>query len=90
MLKGQTQSGFRFSINPDIQKDWDFLECIDALNGGDTSLTMVKKTLVLLLGNEGFERLKAHVKKKCNGVANVDVMVAEITEIMGVLNIKKS
>lgn len=80
MVKGKTLSGFEYEINPDIFKDWDFLELVDSFQNGDTSLSNVKKMLCLMLSEDGFERLKEHIRK-LYGVANVDKIQVELTEI---------
>lgn len=80
MIKGKTKSGFKYEINPEIKKDWDFLELVDGFQKGDTSLVNIKNLLVMMLTEDGFLALKQHVRSK-NGTADVEKIMAEFVEI---------
>jgi len=81
-IKGTTSTGFKYTINPSVLRDWDFLENAEKLKSGDASMGTIKNTLVLLIGESGFDKLKEHARKQNDGFADVEFMMNTITEIV--------
>lgn len=81
LMKGTTKSGFKYSINPLVFRDFEFLEHAEAIQSGDRSMKNIKETLQILLGESGFEKLKEHAKKNNGGYADIEFMMNVITEI---------
>lgn len=81
MIEGKTKSGFKYTVNENIKNDWDFLESFSDIQENGYSLLKLKRVLVLMLGNEGFEALKNHVRTLNDGVASIKDIGAEFIEI---------
>lgn len=78
----KTTSGFEYKIDERIKTDWDFLETTRSLQEDPTNLGLMKKLFIMLLGEEGFENLKKHIKEKNDGYCPVDVLSFEFTEMI--------
>lgn len=81
MVKGKTASGYKYSINEAILKDWDFVLSLSELQSGNTSMKIANNVLTAFLTPEGFEDLKEHIRKKNDGFAPIDKIMAEFNEI---------
>lgn len=73
MLKGKTDTGFRFSIDDEARDDMELLEKLAALSKGDVSV--LPDTLVLFLGEEQKKKLYDHCRGKSGRVSSKAVMV---------------
>ena len=79
-ISGVTRNGYKYSVNPAIKKDFDFLELAERMQGGDNSIKTLKEMLICLLTENGFNKLKEHARKNC-GCADIEYMVAAIQDI---------
>lgn len=77
MIKGKTKSGFEFELDEDRLENYELLEAISEIE--DNPL-VISKVIRLLLGNEGTEDLKDHVRR-ADGIVPVKALTNEITEI---------
>jgi hypothetical protein len=77
MIKGKTKSGFEFELDEDRLENYELLEAISEIE--DNPL-VISKVIRLLLGNEGTESLKDHVRRD-DGIVPVKALTNEITEI---------
>lgn len=61
MIKGKTKTGFEFELDTKTLDDYEVLELYESV--AETGLG-AKKLLVRLIGEEGYNRLKEHCRKK--------------------------
>lgn len=87
MIEGKTKSGFKFKVNENIFKDWDFVTLADSVSRGGASMSDVNALLAMVLGDKGFASLKEHIKKR-EGYINVDAVKAEFDEIVSHTKLK--
>lgn len=78
MFKGETSTGFEFSLGDDVMDDYELLEVLSSIDTGD--YTLVPKMVEMLLGKEQKESLKDHLRNK-NGKVSVKGMMEEVMEI---------
>jgi len=78
VLKGETNTGFEFSLGDDVMDDYELLEVLSSIDTGD--YTLVPKMVEMLLGKEQKESLKDHLRNK-NGKVSVKGMMEEVMEI---------
>jgi len=81
----RTASGFEISIDPAALDNWELLE---ALSASDENPYQIVKICPLLLGKDGTERLKNHLRTE-NGIVPASGMEREITEIFNLLAAKE-
>ena len=89
MVDGKTKSGFEFSINENIFKDWEFTELIDTLRIGGGTMKEINRVYIMVLGEEGFNNLKEHIRKEY-GYVDIEAMKTEFNEIIGSAKVKNS
>lgn len=84
MIEGKTKSGFNFAIDERVTTDQRLLDLIVDSESDDASVKIkaTRQLYVFLLGQKGYEDLKAHVMKKNDGYCPADVISAEFIEIM--------
>lgn len=82
MVEGKTQSGFEFQINEKIFNDWDFVTLADALRNGQATMKEINELFVMVLGADGFDNLKKHIREANDGIVDTEVMKAEFAEII--------
>lgn len=82
MVEGKTQSGFEFQINEKIFNDWDFVTLADALRNGHATMREINELFVMVLGADGFDNLKKHIREANDGIVDAEVMKAEFAEII--------
>ena len=87
MTGGKTKSGFKFNVDENVFKDWDFVTLADTVRQGNGTMKDVNALLTMVLGEKGFEDLKAHIRKK-NGYANVELVKVEFEEIVNATKLK--
>lgn len=74
----KTSSGFEYEILPGAFDDWELIELLADLSGGDgLKLPAVLKKLI---GEEGAKALKEHCR--AGGRVTIKAMDAELTEII--------
>jgi len=77
MIKGETKSGFDYSIPEENLNNYELLEVLVEV---EENPLLIAKTVNLLLGKEQANRLKEHLRTK-NGIVPTDKMSNEIMEI---------
>ena len=63
-MVGKTESGFKYNINENIFKDWDFVTLADSIQHGGATMKEINDMLIMVLGEKGFDSLKEHIRKK--------------------------
>jgi len=92
-VKGTTSSGFKFSVDAEIFKDWRFLRAVRRAGSGDgetqfeASLDMVA---ILFNDQKEEERFYDFLAKKNGGRVPVEVVGTELGEIMKVIQEKST
>ena len=84
MVEGKTKSGFNYKYDERILNDYGLLEAIgdfDASSQKIEQVTALKRIIDYLLG-ENREAFLEHIAKKNDGFRPLDVMQAEILEII--------
>lgn len=77
MIKGETNSGFKYSIE---KKRLDNYELLEVINEVDENPTLIPKALKLLLGQEQANALKEHVRDE-DGIVPAEKMIEELGDI---------
>ena len=77
-IEGKTASGFKYKINKRLVNDYDFIEMYNNLT--KTGLGM-PDVLKYMIGDEGYESLKAHCRRK-DGFLSLKRMQYEMKDIM--------
>ena len=78
MIKGKTSSGFSFEVDPDVVKDYEYLEL--AAGSSENGL-LFSKLVVYTLGKDQKDALVKHLKDK-KGRAWTEDVAAEYAEIV--------
>lgn len=78
-VTGTTKSGFAYEIEPDVFDDWDTIDIIRKIQGGDNFA--VFDLITRILGEEQTARLKDHIRTK-SGRAPISKANTEIFEIL--------
>lgn len=76
-IKGKTESGFEYSIDPKRLDNYELLEGIVELEENPTNVPAVLK---MLLGTDQVKKLKEHVRGE-DGIVPAAKMLTEIKEI---------
>lgn len=85
MIKGTTQTGFKFSIDPDAVKDMEFIElAADAEENG----LLLPKMIEHILGKEQKKKLYDHVRNS-KGRVMVEDVSEEIKDIFNAISSEK-
>lgn len=77
MIKGKTESGFKFEISKDVINDYELIENLGEL---DDNPLILGKIVKQILGEEQTAKLKDHIRNE-NGIVPTDKMTQEIIEI---------
>lgn len=77
----KTSTGFEFEILPGAFDDWELIELIAELSGGNT--LKVPAVLERLIGKDAAKELKEHCR--VDGRVPASAMNAEITEIIALM-----
>ncbi|MFS0997716.1 hypothetical protein [Enterococcus gallinarum] len=77
MIKGETNSGFKYSIE---KKRLDNYELLEVINEVGENPTLIPKALKLLLGQEQSNALKEHVRDE-DGIVPAEKMIEELGDI---------
>lgn len=86
MIKGTTESGFKFELNPEDVNDMEFVEMLAEV---DNDISKFPKVIEMALGKDQKRRLYDHVRTDA-GKVPVDKAVAEFEEILTLANEKNS
>lgn len=78
MLTGETNTGFRFSIEDAALNDWELLEDLEGIEDNPQRYVRVAKRL---LSKEQYERLKKHCTNE-SGRVDMTEMFHEISDIL--------
>lgn len=87
MTEGKTKSGFKYKINENIFRDWDFITLTDEIRNNGATMSDINKLITMVLGEKGFESLKEHVRKKL-GYADHAMIENEFKEICSSAQVK--
>ena len=82
-MKAKLSDGFEIEISESVNDDWEFLEVLAGLNEGETGL--IVKAAKMLLGNEGVNALKEHLRNEGGKVSATSMMTA-LEELMESVN----
>lgn len=77
LLTGKTKSGFEYSIPKARLNNYELVEAIGEIDSNPLAIT---KVVNLLLGKEGTNDLKEHVRDE-DGIVGITDLSNEITEI---------
>ena len=83
MIEGKTKSGFKFKVDPRIQKDWRLINAIVNAQSEDATLKLqaTVEMVKLILGDQE-ELFMNHIMNKNDGFLPMEVINTEITEII--------
>ena len=89
-IKGTTASGFKFSVDAEVFKDWRFLKAVRRANGNGEDSFEGGLDMVALLFNDPKEeeRFYEFLAQKNGGRVPVEVVGKEVGEIMSVVREK--
>lgn len=87
MFTGKTSTGFEFSLQDEVLDDYELLETLQDIDGGDYGKTT--KMVTMLLGQAQKDALKDHVRSE-NGRVSARKMIAEVMEIFESKNKSKN
>lgn len=76
-LTGVTKSGFAYSISEKNVRNYELVEALGEL---DTNPLALPRVMNLLLGKEGTEKLKNHVRDK-DRIVDTEKITAELEDI---------
>lgn len=79
MVEGITSSGFAFKLEDEVLDDYELLEALVDIDGGNASKVVL--ALRSLLGEEQYEAAKNHLKKTVGKTKTTD-MVKILMEII--------
>lgn len=85
MIQGETNSGFKFEIDENQLKNYEFVELVAEV---DENELLMPKLLKLLLGDQ-VEALKDHIRDE-SGIVPIEKMVTEIKDIFENAQVKNS
>jgi len=86
MIKGTTESGFKFQIDPEDVNDIEFLERLGIAFNDD--ITKVPGILTEILGADQRKRLYDHLRNE-RGKVPIDAVMDEFGEILTIANESK-
>lgn len=91
MVTGKTTTGFEYSIDERIVKDYRYVRALARLNKGDSAEKFIAfdQISTLMLGDK-VDDLITHVETLHDGYAPIDAIGAEVTEIIEALTPKNS
>ena len=78
VVKGKTKTGFEFELDNELIDDYEVLEMYEDIT--ETGLG-VRKLLIKLIGEDGYNRLKEHCRKK-DGTISAKRIGHEMNDIM--------
>lgn len=91
MIKGITQSGFEFEVDPRVKQDWRLIKAIADVQSkeDDRAIEGTVKLINIILG-EKEEEIISHIASLNDGYVPTAAIMAEIKDILNAIpNIKK-
>lgn len=91
-ITGETSTGFKYSFDDRILKDWDYLSLLRKLTDkkkeikNTEKLGLTQDMFLLVLGEEETKKLVEHVKKNNDGFAPMEAISNEFYEILQLKN----
>jgi len=82
-VTGTTKTGFPFEIDKDVFDDWDTMDIVRRIHGGDSFA--IFDLIPRILGQDQTEKLKEHVREE-SGRVPVSKMNEEVMDIMAAFN----
>ena len=85
MVKGKTTSGFEFEIPDGLAKDFRFIKAYSMIKSGDQEKALdgaIKLVSVIFSNEAEEERLYEHLAKQNEGRVPMDVLFAELDDII--------
>lgn len=79
MVKGVTESGYKFAVDPEVLKDMEFIELAAAAQENGL---MLPKMIAFVLGEEGKQALYDHVRNDKGRVLLEDINT-EFAAVLG-------
>lgn len=94
MREGKTKSGFEYTVDERIGKDWRLANLIAMSESEDADasdkLKASSEMFFLILGKDGVKRLENHVASLNDGFVPLDAMKNELLDIIKSLNETKN
>lgn len=89
-MDGITKSGYKFSIDNRILKDWRFVSALTKCQQSKTEFGKLEgiQEMVKLLFGDKFEEYLAFIASKNEGFCDSDLIMEEIKEIFESANVK--
>lgn len=84
MYEGVTKSGFSFTASIRITSDYRFIKLLNGMRNRETAASCTEQAVKMLLGDEGEDRLIAHLAGQ-DGICEIDKVLAEFDEIITIL-----
>lgn len=86
-MKGKTASGFKFDIDVEVLKEWDFIDLMaQAESDDDSEKIKASVGLVKYIFGANYKKFIDHIKKQNNGHAPVEAVLNEVTAILSACN----
>lgn len=82
-MKARLKDGFEAEIIEENVGDWEFLEILSDIDEGETGL--IVKAARKMLGRDGVDRLKNHLRKE-DGRVGITEMVEAFNELLTSVN----
>lgn len=91
MVTGRTKTGFEYSIDERIVKDYRYVRALARLNRGDSAEKFLAfDQISTMMLSDKVDDLISHVEKLNDGFAPIEAIGAEVTEMIGALTPKNS
>ena len=78
-MKGKTETGFSFNIDPDVLDDWETVKILRKIDKGETA--MIVDAIERILGEELETKLETFIQKR-DGKVSASAMTKEFVEIL--------
>jgi len=93
MIKSKTKSGIKFQINEKIKDDTRLFQYVTEMQSDDTQTqTQALFDMLGLMfgGRQGVIAFQNEVANRHEGVCTTELLIAELSEVLEALNLKKS
>lgn len=89
-MKGKTSSGYKFDINEEKLKEWDFMDLLSDAESEDDSVKLrATVSLVKYIFGADYGKFIDHIKKQNEGRAPVEAVLNEVTAVLVACNTAK-
>lgn len=88
-IKGTTSTGFQFTIDEEARDDYDLLVALGELDDNPNKPWYIDRVANMLLGKDGFEKLRDHCRGESGRVIATKV-AEEITNIFDAIKAGES